>query len=157
MGLVRFEDANIIVDISDKVVAGTTIKRKAEVQFLQYGPKEKRVVISLLILPFAAGEVDEVTGKTTYGESLMGVPGFSTYHRNIIADMTTLCDAATGVPFAGAQTLNDVTATGPGGILHDKNYMYEFEFYKMVAATQQVVIDDMISAVLMRADMDGRL
>lgn len=162
MPLIRQTPADIIVEISDKSIGSTIIKRKAEVTALQYSPKEKRVTVSLDIIPFAAVEVEPTSGETgstvtTYGDSLVGVVGFTTYQKNIIADMTTLVDVTDGVPFASANMMYDATATGPGGILENKTYMYEYEFYKMMAATQNVVVDDLIISIILRADSDGRI
>jgi hypothetical protein len=158
MPLIRQTPTNIVVNVSDKTVGSTIIKRKAEVLNLNYAPREERVIISLNIIPFAAIPDPSTSGETTtYGESLDGVVGFTTYQKNIIADMTTLVDVTNGVPFASANMIFDSTATGPGGILEGKTYMYEYEFYKMMAATQSVIVDDLITSIIARADADGRI
>lgn len=168
MGLVTLDTLNlsdkIVVEISDFVSGGTKIKRKAELVKLEYSLQEKRVGIHISIIPYAVGPVD-ADGNETYGDPLVNTSfgmfpnqnsSFNITFKQLIANNTTIVDAATGELLGESSLINDPIATTTG-VLAGKNYMLEFDFYKMVAGTQDVNIDTLITNKIKQADDAGRL
>lgn len=178
MPLIRNLDTQIVLNISDFVIGTTTIKRKAELINLVYSPTSKSVVINIAIKAYA----DSSDG--TYGQELSKEELFKIQYRQLIADNTTLVDANTGtivlftIPSNTAEfdalfadevpevpevldeegnVLIPFQAGIPAGQFNGVDVMYEFEFYKLVAANQPVIIDQLIISKIQQADAEGRL
>jgi hypothetical protein len=179
MGLISNPNNKIVVNISDKAIHNTVIKRKAEVTQLVYDLMNKSVIIRFNVIPYSNDEGE-------FGDTLSDLAGFAVQPKQLVADMTTLVEIPSGTPIGSSNLLqlassfepfqengrlispvvldengNVVTPAQyediPEGILYNKDFMYEFEFYKMVASTQPAIIDELIIGVIQRADADGRI
>jgi hypothetical protein len=139
---ITFNHTVLSVEISNLSFGQTEIKRKAELNYLQYMPREKRVIISFDIIPYAKNKDD------TYGERLDAattpfakVETILTALPTFLIDVTTanyLCDAIDEYrDIKGVPTLNEV--------LKGKDYAEEFDYYDHIANTTAVVINDLIA------------
>lgn len=151
MPLVELSGLNIspdlVVNISDAVVNGTVIKRKAEVTKLEYSPRDKRVYIELLVVPYGRN----VDG--TYGERIP----FGSVLDHLIADNNILVNSANGDILGYRDILLNSVMQPDGSVrivedpsLTEINYAGEYDFFKILAATQPVVVDDLIKARIIR-------
>jgi hypothetical protein len=181
MALIRNLNKSIELEISDKVIQSTIVKRKAKLFSLTYSPQEEQVVINIAIFPFAA------TSEGGYGASLAYSGLFQVEYKQLIADNNTLVNPSTGeilvdkipsnidsvfaapipeiveVPEQLDEAGNIIQGHVPGvsaipaGPLFGQDAMYEFEFYKLIAANQPVVIDNLIISKIQQADAAGRI
>jgi hypothetical protein len=156
---VSFNNPLLIVDISDDINAATTIKRKAELNFLLYQPRNKMLTISVQVVPYSKND------DGTYGNRLDNKPTFKSYEKTFTAkigenlvDVTTglyLCDSKDEYsPGVDAKTGEPIQILNP--VLEGKDYAEEFDFYDNLANTTPVVIDDMIKNFVLYADAQGR-
>jgi hypothetical protein len=163
MPILRHDRTPIEIAIPDKVIGNTRIKRKARLlsmnyaqSFSPYGYSQgDMVTLSIIVLLFSAGDLDPVTGEYAYGDSLDGIEGFNNYPHAIVANNTTLVDPQTGA-ILGASTLYD-TALAQSiaqGVdvetllppeLAGKTFMYEGEYFRMIAEGQAITVDPMIT------------
>lgn len=151
MSLLRQTNTDIVVELSDLVIGDTKIKRKGYLESMVYSPADKRVVINFRVVPFAVATGD------TYGAPLAN-SNFQTYFKVQVADNSSYVDAQTGQLLGDVYTLDaDPSSTLEGGLLYGRDYMYEFEFYKMIAGNQPVIIDQLIIAKIQEADAQGKL
>ena len=91
MALVRYENADIIVALPDATIQGITLKRKAHVQSINIELEAKRVAMNIKVVYY--GTDDQV----------LNVPGINSYVRPLVADISTIVDAATGVPICESE------------------------------------------------------
>jgi hypothetical protein len=179
MALIRHNNTDMFVDLSDKVVAGTRIKRKAELVDLYYSTMKKRVAVEVRVHVYAVAQNE--FGDEIYGQLLDNEPGFSPYHKAIIADNTTVVDATTGAilgsdtdlmdeanflpPVEAKEAVLDVDGivvepaveARPAGKFYGVDYMFEFEFFKRIAETSPVIVDQLIIQKVQGADALGRI
>lgn len=162
MGLIRHQSPQIVVEISDLVIESTEIKRKARFDRLLYqqgaeptfgiqSASLQKVTIGLTIQHFAKAP------DGSYGTSLEGRPGFSSYQHNLIADNSSLVDAATGEVICDASEYNKVESVLPGGILYGRDFMYEDEFFRRMAELVDIKVDDTIIHYIQTASQLGKL
>lgn len=140
MAYIRNENTSIFVELPNKVIGNTVIKRKAEVIAMNYSPRNQNVTVSLLINVYAQGDND------TYGDSLSSIPGFQPYLKELRADTNSIVDANTGeVLITNMDVLLDPATFADGGILgNNRDYMNEFERFSMMAQTQSVIVNNVI-------------
>lgn len=149
MSLVR-QSNPVAVNISNAVFGESKIKRKAVLQNLVYSPEKFSVSIDVKIVPYAVASGD------TYGAQIVS-NNVNAYRKMIVADMSQLVDSQTGAILGAAKLVNDPKATQVGGPLFGKDYSFEFEFYNNIAATQPVIIHQLIIAKIQEADAEGKL
>jgi hypothetical protein len=162
MPLIRYQKSPIVVPISDLIIDGTTIKRKARFDSMVYAQSTGMiapsfagqtspgsVVINLTIQHFAQG------AEGSYGVALEGKRGFSSYQVNLVADARTLVDATTGEVICDATEYQKVESIEEGGILFGRNFMYENEFFRQIAENVPVVVDEMITTYIETASANG--
>jgi hypothetical protein len=176
MALIRNDNTDIIVEVSDLEVGETTIKRKAEVVYMNYSMREKKVQVTVEV------QIYSKNADGSYGEKLSRVPSFASYYRTITASLDQVVDVTTGeilgtldeaqmpgafdaakdeVPAVlaedGVTVIKEAVPAQPAGKFYGKTIMPEFEWFKNLAATQPVIVDNMIIAKIQQADSLGRL
>lgn len=164
MGIIRYQEPQIAVDIADLVIGDTIIKRKCYFESLLYtqinqgptpslfggigGNSPERVAVVVTVKHFAKN------ADGTYGEALEGKNGFVPYQKRLLADDTTLVDSTTGEILCSASQYT-AEAVSEGGVLFGKDFMYENEFFRRMAKTQAVIVDDLIIAKIQSASARG--
>lgn len=149
MAFQRYQQPPILVEISDRVIGATTVKRKVQLSQLLYqqSGNATTVILYITVQLFAAN------ADGSYGEALSGHGGFQDYQDTLVADNSQIVDPATGAIIGDAALMNDPASFQVGGALaNDKAYMYEGEFFRQLAATQAVAIDPMITGKIQNAD-----
>jgi hypothetical protein len=171
MGLIRYSQSAIIVEISDKVFGGTTLKRKVRFDNMVYDQGGMQggittiygnsipgsVTLNCTVLLFAVG------AGGIYGDPLSGQAGFNDYPKVLRADNSTLVYAAddaekavvAGQLIGDASLERDPSSFQDGGILDGVDYMYEYEFFRRLAQNVPVVVDELITGTIQNADARG--
>lgn len=118
----------IVLEISDKVLGATTLKRKANFFTMIYNQGNKSLVISWTVEYFSSNS------DNTYGDSMSNM--ISSFSKESIADNTTIVDQSTGVIlFQNSDgTYGDGTQTVMG----------QYDWFNMIAETQQLPVHNMI-------------
>lgn len=147
MGLQRFENTNIMVDIADAIVQGIVLKRKAHVQAIVIEIEAKRVALKVKVYYYGIAENDG------YGE-VLSIPGITAYGVELVADNTVLVDAATGETICNADELPN--ADNENSPLYNRNYMFEFELFAAMMH-MPVIVAEMAVAKVQYAASIGRI
>lgn len=146
MAKISYDFPLLICDIPDLVQGETIIKRKAELNFLLYQPRDRKVTISIQVLPFAAV-------NNQYGDRL-DIPNspFVSYEKVMYATDMWFVDAITGEVLCETkdeysdgfdEEQNPIKIINP--LLNNRTYVKEFEFYNMLANIQPVIINQLIT------------
>lgn len=150
MPLIRETNTELIVEISNKQIDTTTIKRKARVA-MRYNPKEKYLALDIEVIPWSRA------ANNTYGQSLEGVFGFAAYSKTIEASKNLMIDADTEEILGTASDLVVNDATGElNPSISGKNVMYEFEYFKRFIS-QTGIKDLKLINWVKRLDAEGKL
>jgi hypothetical protein len=166
MPLIRYQKPQIVVPISDLVMGSTIVKRKARFDSMTYSQSSGNmplapgffgntiqspgsVVINLTIQHFATTE------NGGYGEILDGKRGFSSYNQTLTADFRTLVDAETGEVICDISEFQKVESVLEGGILYNRNFMHENEFFRRLAENVPTIVDDLIEQYIITASDNG--
>lgn len=176
MPFVPYIQDPIVVEIADKVEGSTRLKRKARFLSMSYSQgsipqyqnsnfvlvNDDQVQLHLLIELYSAGP-QNADGSFAYGEPLEGKKGFSNYNHNIIANNSTMVDAATGEVLCSANEYEAaVILAAQGGVdvelvlpevLKGRNFMREGQRFRMIAQNYQITVDPMIIDHIQRADI----
>ncbi len=145
MSLQRFSNTQILVEIQDRVIEQVTLKRKVLVQSINIELTAQRVALNLLIKYYGANE------DGSYADEL-NVPGITAYNHSLVADMTTLVDASTGIKICDAanEYVADPNSEGQtmlNPLLTGKTYMYEFELFAAMMYQSTIVANVAIAKV----------
>jgi hypothetical protein len=151
---ISFNHPLLVVDISDYKIGATTIKRKAELNFLLYQPRDKMLTISVQVVPYAADE------KNAYSDRLDDGANFKSIEKTFTAKPgVNLVDVSTGMYIcdpADEFTVDEKGNAVLNPLLVDKNYADEFDFYDHLANASPVIINDLIKNFVLLADSQGR-
>lgn len=127
MPLITIPPVSIEIEIPDLNVNGITLKRKASLFTMTYNQAAKYLALSWIV---------------SYPE-MEGVKGFSPYSKESIADNTTMVDVQTGDILTP-----DEDGNFPG------NYIGQYDWFNMVAETQNIEVHDLIRQYGQKAEWD---
>lgn len=146
MAHLTYSTPQIEIEITDKVIGGTILKRKATLHTMIYNQASKALSLSWVVKYFADDSGD-------YGAAI-NVPGIATYSQESIADNRTVVDVATGTILEPEDEILDVdgerTGTWPGV----DDTMGQYDWFYMMAETNPLMVHELISAYGMNANWD---
>lgn len=128
MSTSTFTPVQITLNISDKVIQATLIKRKASLYAMTYNQNAKSLILTWVITHFASD------GDGVFGDSLKSLIADIT-HENT-ADNTTIVDAATGIILLP----NTDDSYGNG----TQTTMGQYDWFNMMAETQPLMVHALI-------------
>lgn len=115
---------SIILEIPDKNVQGTTIKRKAELFALIYNMATKQVSISWVVSHYAAN------GNGTYGADISDI--IPSYSKEQIATNDVAVDPTTGIPI------------DPATIDENTNWIGQYDFFNAMGEYSDIKVHSII-------------
>lgn len=149
MAHLTYNTPQIEIEITDKVIGGTILKRKATLHTMIYNQATKALSLSWVVKYFANDSED-------YGD-MISVPGIVSYSQESIADNRTTVNVLTGEILKPEdeiiETIEGVeTRTGTwDGV---DNTMGQYDWFYMMAETQPLMVHELISAYGLNADWD---
>lgn len=132
MPLISVNTPAIVIPIPDFVIGDTIIKRTATLFTMIYNQSIKELVLTWTVKHYAKdGEnVGDYLGKD--------IPDWS---KQSVADNSTMCDAATGVPI---EKINLGTEEEPVMEYPNINYMGQYDFFWGMAEQHPIVVHSLI-------------
>jgi hypothetical protein len=127
----QIDKTPITINIPDLVVGDTVIKRKAELFTLIYNQATKQVCLSWTIKSFA-------NNGGQYGDALPFIPNTS---KEMIADNSVFVNPANGQRVEKNVPIPD---TEPQEFDYPCDYISEYEFFFVMAASQPIKLHDVI-------------
>lgn len=135
-------DAAILIKIPNVVFEATEVKRMAQVMEQKYEPATKRCLLSLLIFPYS--KVDDGTPEGDYGVVLQDHPLFRIESLTLTADNETIVNML-GQKLVWHAPADVSDLEEEGGVLHGVEWMRQGDWFRMIAKTQKINVDDMIT------------
>jgi hypothetical protein len=126
MALITIPPVRIEIDIPDLVIGEVSLKRKATLFTLIYNQSVKTLTLSWIV---SYPDIEEAKG-------------ISPYTRESIADNTTMVDVATGAILTPTVTVDE--ETGENITTYPGDYIGQYDWFNMIAETQQLQVHDMI-------------
>lgn len=123
-----YTPVKITLNISDKVLGATTLKRQAHLFTMIYNQLSKSLVLSWTVEYFSANS------DGTYGDSMSSM--ISSFSKESIADNTTTVDQATG-----AIIIENLDGSYGDGT---QTTMGQYDWFNMMAETQAIPVHNMI-------------
>jgi hypothetical protein len=143
--------------VSDLIMERTLIKRKAEIINMDYHWRQKRLIIHLIIHHFSSN------GEGGYGRIMTET--IPSYGHKLVADNDTICNAQTGLPICETKDeqreLQEIVKEMKDGeeierqgrLYNGVPYMYQWDYFKMLARTQLIPVDPMIYQFIQGLDL----
>lgn len=151
--LVTFTPTPILVEISDIVISGTVVKRKALYRGMNYTeppfetlpvnpfPVKDGVVLATRVMLYANNP------DNSYGDRLSSRI-FNDYDKSFSADADTLVNPVTGAIICEASKQFDPASFQEGGVLYNIKYMPENDFFHQLASNSPVIVRNVIAQYL---------
>lgn len=151
MPYVEYTYSPIIINLSNKIIGSTILKRKAQVNELLISPVSGRVIVSITVLPFSQDAND------AYGVALDGNTNIIRQTLSFTADNNQLVDVADGSVLGPASLLDDPQSEDEGHPLNGKTYMREFDYLMQISESTPIIINQLIRAKIEELDLRGKI
>lgn len=149
MPKITLDDSPLIIDIASTSIGGLVFNRKASPHSIPLELNAKRVVMYVQV--FYIGTDGQVINEPE--------KGIQPYTRMLVADNTKFVDMATGIQVCKVDNEYITNAVGEqvlNPVLENINYIKEYELFRQMMRTQQV-IDDIITNYIQYAALVGKL
>ncbi|MBC7535108.1 MAG: hypothetical protein H7258_05385 [Ferruginibacter sp.] len=127
MALIQIETPQIEIDIPNKTIGGTVLKRKAKLFTMIYNQSVKQLVLSWIVMYYAQAAND------TYGD-LISEKGISSYTKESIADNGTMVSPTGEILIPDAEGNYDEAQPRLG----------QYDFFYSAAQTTPIQVHTMI-------------
>lgn len=146
MAHLTYETPTIEIEISDRIINNTKLKRKARLHTMIYNQINKSLVLSWEVTYFS-----DANGE--YGD-IINVSGILKYSQESIADNRTIVDVSTGIILNPEDEILDEDGVKTGTWLDIDNTMGQYDWFYMMAETQPLMVHELISAYGINASWD---
>jgi len=140
MPLLQTNPVDIVLEIPDVQIEGTTIKRKANLFALIYNMNTKQVSISWTVTHYAQN------GNGTYGANLSDI--IPSYSKEQIATNDVPVNPITGFPIDPESMLPTITTNSETGertvIPSNVQWMGQYDFFNKMGESEPILVHDVI-------------
>lgn len=147
MPQVNYNTERQLIDVAPKMIGGIAVyNRKARFGILNWDTYNKKVYVECEVFPYQRNE-DRSYGNAIVDDKEMPIVKYVFIASDDMVDAATgdiLCKANEIFVIDNTDPENPVTVENP--VLAGKNYMPEYDFYCMLADTQEVNITQLIQS-----------